>query len=225
MKLGQFSDEAINAAKQLLSDSIEFSELETMDFARCQRADGSFYGTGGQCRKGKESGAKEVEPKKVKAKSVEEEKTEKKPKSVKEAVPKKEKKDPYTGSKAGLKRAMDIVNEGRKNEKYNEVVESMSKIAKGPLEKIIDSNGSIEDAMKELFKENGAWADFDGVAGQLIDDMSAGERKLGAEVQAVYSALGSYAYKNKDGAEDFVKGVVAKAGVKIAEERGWEGES
>ena len=29
------------------------------DFARCQRADGSFYGTGGQCRKGTESGAKE----------------------------------------------------------------------------------------------------------------------------------------------------------------------
>ena len=66
MKLGQFSDEAINAAKQLLSDSIEFSELETMDFARCQRADGSFYGTGGQCRMGKETGAKEAAEKKPK---------------------------------------------------------------------------------------------------------------------------------------------------------------
>ena len=29
------------------------------DFARCQRADGSFYGTGGVCRKGTQTGAKE----------------------------------------------------------------------------------------------------------------------------------------------------------------------
>ena len=29
------------------------------DFARCQRADGSFYGTGGVCRKGTSTGAKE----------------------------------------------------------------------------------------------------------------------------------------------------------------------
>jgi hypothetical protein len=98
MKLGQFSDEAISAVKQLLADSIEFSELETMDFTRCQRPDGSFYGTGGQCRKG-------------------------------------------------------------------------------------------------------------------------------GEVQVVCSALSSGTYKNCDGAENFVRGVVATAGVQIAEERGWEGES
>lgn len=46
-------------------DSIfdNFSEeaLEALDFARCQRADGSFYGTSGQCRKGKEAGAKPAE--------------------------------------------------------------------------------------------------------------------------------------------------------------------
>ena len=33
------------------------------DFGRCQRADGSFYGTGGVCRKGTEAGAKEKEAK------------------------------------------------------------------------------------------------------------------------------------------------------------------
>jgi hypothetical protein len=33
--------------------------LEVLDFARCQRADGTFYGTGGQCRKGKEVGERE----------------------------------------------------------------------------------------------------------------------------------------------------------------------
>ena len=40
-----------------------FSEeaLEALDFARCQRPDGSFYGTGGMCRKGSPAGAKEKE--------------------------------------------------------------------------------------------------------------------------------------------------------------------
>jgi hypothetical protein len=37
------------------------------DFARCQRPDGSFYGTGGQCRKGSQTGAKEKEAAKAKA--------------------------------------------------------------------------------------------------------------------------------------------------------------
>jgi len=42
-----------------------FSEeaLEVLDFARCQRPDGSFYGTGGTCRKGFPTGAKEKEVK------------------------------------------------------------------------------------------------------------------------------------------------------------------
>lgn len=43
------------------------------DFARCQRADGSFYGTSGKCRQGKEVGAKEIEaaqPKSAKAKEA-----------------------------------------------------------------------------------------------------------------------------------------------------------
>lgn len=30
--------------------------LEVLDYTRCERPDGSFYGTGGQCRKGKETG-------------------------------------------------------------------------------------------------------------------------------------------------------------------------
>jgi hypothetical protein len=41
------------AAEKLGSD---FSEGETYDFARCMRADGSFYGTSGKCRKGTETG-------------------------------------------------------------------------------------------------------------------------------------------------------------------------
>ncbi len=41
---GQFNEEALEAV---------------YDFARCQRPDGSFYGTSGQCRKGAPAGAKE----------------------------------------------------------------------------------------------------------------------------------------------------------------------
>ena len=46
-----------------------FNQLATdlWDFARCQRPDGSIYGTKGQCRKGKEVGAEESAPKKTKA--------------------------------------------------------------------------------------------------------------------------------------------------------------
>lgn len=32
----------------------EFNIHSVIDFTRCQRADGSHYGTGGQCRKGRE---------------------------------------------------------------------------------------------------------------------------------------------------------------------------
>jgi hypothetical protein len=195
MKLGRFSDEAINAAKQLLSDSIEFSELETMDFGRCQRPDGSFYGTSGQCRKGKDAGAKEA------------------------AAPK-PKKTSGAGGEDSSEKLAGVVDEGRGHKKYDEVVKAMTKSAKGPLEKIIDSNGSIEDAMRDSFRDNGAWADFDGIAGQLLDDMGSGDKKLGSKIQAVFNAV-----KDKSKAEDFVKQIVAKAGVQIAEERGWEDES
>ena len=54
-----------------MSDYHQFGEpsgagfIDThFDFARCQRPDGSFYGTDGQCRKGSPTGAKEkAEPK------------------------------------------------------------------------------------------------------------------------------------------------------------------
>ena len=50
---------AKSAAKSLvrqggrsIMDNLSFSEAEILDFARCQRPDGSYYGTGGVCRKG-----------------------------------------------------------------------------------------------------------------------------------------------------------------------------
>ena len=35
------------------------ADIDTFDFTRCERSDGSFYGTGGKCRQGSETGAKE----------------------------------------------------------------------------------------------------------------------------------------------------------------------
>jgi len=59
MRKDRFTDEALRNARALAElkaqDSESFSEA--YDFARCQRPDGSFYGTGGQCRKGTEAGA------------------------------------------------------------------------------------------------------------------------------------------------------------------------
>ena len=59
-----------------MSDYHQFGEpsgagfIDThFDFARCQRADGSFYGTGGVCRKGTQTGAKEKEAPKGKSKA------------------------------------------------------------------------------------------------------------------------------------------------------------
>lgn len=40
-------------------ESFSESAQDALDFARCQRPDGSFYGTSGQCRKGVSVGAKE----------------------------------------------------------------------------------------------------------------------------------------------------------------------
>jgi hypothetical protein len=60
---GGFSEEAFEKYQRLLSEKegVEFSEGETYDFTRCMRPDGSFYGTRGRCKKGSETGAKEVE--------------------------------------------------------------------------------------------------------------------------------------------------------------------
>ena len=46
------------------------SFAETLDFARCQRPDGSYYGTSGECRKGSKAGAKEQEIKRDDSKDV-----------------------------------------------------------------------------------------------------------------------------------------------------------
>ena len=62
--LGGFSEEALQLFQLAASEqSYEFSEEgETYDFTRCMRADGTFYGTSGTCRKGSDAGAKKETP-------------------------------------------------------------------------------------------------------------------------------------------------------------------
>ena len=59
--LGHFNEKSVALFKEHFEDNIEFSESteDFVDFARCQRPDGSYYGTSGQCRKGTPTGAKE----------------------------------------------------------------------------------------------------------------------------------------------------------------------
>jgi hypothetical protein len=58
MRKDRFTDEAVRIALALAEakkqDAESFSEA--YDFARCQRADGTFYGTAGTCRKGSHAG-------------------------------------------------------------------------------------------------------------------------------------------------------------------------
>jgi hypothetical protein len=69
MRKDHFTDEALANAKALASVKSQDAETfaEAYDFARCQRADGSFYGTAGQCRTGTPAKAKEESVKAPKA--------------------------------------------------------------------------------------------------------------------------------------------------------------
>ena len=78
--LGHFNEESIARFSEHFEDNIEFSESteDYLDFARCQRANGTIYGTSGQCRKGSPIGAKEKEETKgrsSKAKSKQEDRS------------------------------------------------------------------------------------------------------------------------------------------------------
>ena len=68
MRKDHFTDEALAHAKALAAAKIkdEASFAEAYDFARCQRADGSFYGIpdGKQCKKGTKAAPVKSEPKK-----------------------------------------------------------------------------------------------------------------------------------------------------------------
>jgi hypothetical protein len=57
---GSINEEALAEYSRLAAEKlgVDFAEGEVYDFGRCMRADGSFYGTSGKCRKGSEAGGK-----------------------------------------------------------------------------------------------------------------------------------------------------------------------
>jgi len=63
--LGHLNEESIARFTEHFEDNIEFSESteDFVDFARCQRPNGTFYGTNGQCRKGTPTSEKAPEKK------------------------------------------------------------------------------------------------------------------------------------------------------------------
>lgn len=66
---GLTAAQRIEIIRSAESDNFAENEDRLFDFARCQRADGSFYGTSGQCRKGTPVGAREKAALKKAAKS------------------------------------------------------------------------------------------------------------------------------------------------------------
>lgn len=58
---GHFTEETLSKYVELLEERFgpSHSEKSEYDFTRCMRADGSFYGTRGKCRKGSDAGAAE----------------------------------------------------------------------------------------------------------------------------------------------------------------------
>jgi hypothetical protein len=58
MRKDRFTDGALANIKALANAKSQDAEsfAEAYDFARCQRPDGTFYGTSGQCRKGTDAG-------------------------------------------------------------------------------------------------------------------------------------------------------------------------
>lgn len=69
--LGHFDNTNLDLFYNRFSTPSDFSEsTESFDFTTCQRKDGSFYGTSGQCRKGTQAtkGASAEKPKSAKSK-------------------------------------------------------------------------------------------------------------------------------------------------------------
>jgi hypothetical protein len=127
-------EEALKALSERdLSLDLIFSETANegyMDFARCQRADGSFYGTGGQCRKGKESGAKEEEPAKPRQRRAAEPEPKKKAGAEPSKAEEKGYKPKEREERKGLRGLKDRILGGKGKKDLDSLVPSKEEILK-----------------------------------------------------------------------------------------------
>lgn len=120
------------------------------EFARCQRVDGSHYGTGGQCRKGKEAGAKievptSLRPKtgseagikpKTKAVLAKEEKLRKTLESLIEQKQQLSDKDHLTGVLAANKQILQTLDKIEETSKTQKIRDKIQKEQEDTLTKI-----------------------------------------------------------------------------------------
>jgi hypothetical protein len=149
-----FSEETEEKVLSLLS--------EAYDFTRCQRADGSFYGTSGQCRKGTTASAKE------------------------ESAPgRKERINAALRAKAKESRVR--VDAALKKEGKPTIGEEMERAApaKGATRKKAYVSSSTASAVKEAIKKNPV---FKGVLDR-IKSAEKRKREIDAEIKQIRSAL------------------------------------
>lgn len=161
MRQNEFTDENLAAFREAYS--------EVHDFARCQRPDGTFYGTSGVCRKGSQVGAKERPEKKGRKKAkAEKPKVEAPKKPTDYARGGTLKKDvPGPVAKAGTDKKIyqDQIakaNEYLKKDPDDEFAALMKQRAEKNLQPIVNSENLVEGIVKDVpagtkvgFKSNG----------------------------------------------------------------------
>ncbi len=139
---------------------MEFNEVaqpgqEVFDYTRCQRPDGSFYGTSGQCRKGSPVGAKEKPVKKARSK-----------KTVEKALPKK----PTDFDKGGtLKGDAERITGGPGREMLDRQIRSAKEaIEKYPNDDFFKDN--LSDLEKKMVPFENTQKVLDGVVANVPKD-------------------------------------------------------
>ena len=179
------------------------------DFARCQRDDGSYYGTSGQCRKGKEVGAREIAMLKTAAEAgnkkaklalevVENKKT--KAQAQKElgaAASPVTKKDPKAEYASLMKQQQELVQKGdiAGAMKLNDKIKTVMKEASGsPEQKAADA--SLKKAAED---KASAQKDFEAAqarrdAGQIAANLTSKDKKVIADYTKETLGQGARSY-------------------------------
>lgn len=162
---GSFSEEALEQFAQLAAQTqaADFSEGDTYDFTRCVRPNGSAYGTGGQCRKGKEVTALEVLQSGIKGR-----------------VPRNDPKEPLAGGSTPLEKA---------KEKLKLFEQKISDPSRTPSDRELEQFGRLKMAVEEF--ENKRDGERKGLFGRQdksdLDESKS--RELGKEIRRLFPKI------------------------------------
>jgi hypothetical protein len=186
-----------------------------LDFARCQRADGSYYGTSGQCRKGKEVGDKEVAVLKSAAKAgnkkaklaldvVEGKKTKAQAKAeLSSPAPKaKAAKDPKEEYATLLKKQQELVQKGDITGamKLNDKVKAAAdKVKTSPEAKAQEAKLKKDAESRKKAEENFETAQKKREDGQLAANLTAKDKKVIGDYTRETGGQSPRSYDNMNG--------------------------